>query len=87
MGKLTKRPERGCFTCRHWSGVVKGWHEVGETRGTCLWLANLAVTHAAAGVPDWVSEKPPVRVMHDDDGDGCTAWTEAGRSALDQGGE
>lgn len=79
--KLTKgRPDRCCFSCRHWSGEGKSWHEIGESRGTCVWLANLIVTHASIGIPQWVSDQPPVRVTYDDDGADCDAW--AGRAAL-----
>jgi len=73
VSKLTKakgRPERCCFSCREWAGKVNAWESVGESQGTCLWLANLIAT--SIGTPSGVSERPPVRVTYDDDGGDCT---------------
>lgn len=71
--KPKARPEQCCFTCRHWDGKVKAWQDVGETTGSCNWLANLVVTHSHSGIPNWIEGTRLVRLTYDDDTD-CPAW-------------
>lgn len=80
MGKAKPRVrlDRCCFTCRHWSGQVRPWQDVGETRGTCAWLANLIATHASIGIPAWVPESRHLRTMYDDDGADCPGYAATG---------
>lgn len=71
--KLTRLPDKCCDRCRSWSSNRRPWEGAGEARGTCMWLANLAVGETR-GVPGWVAESAFVRVTCDDDGTDCPAF-------------